>query len=101
MEFKVVYSKNAENQLSELFEYIVEKAGEKIASGFITSIIDYCDSFETFPERGILRDDLRQGLRIVGFRRRVTIAFVVDISQVIILGIYYGGQDFESEIVGE
>jgi hypothetical protein len=30
-----------------------------------------------FPERGRRRDDLRPGLRIIGFGRRVTIAFHV------------------------
>ena len=61
-------------------------------------MIDYCDSFETFPELGLKRDDLRPRLRIIGFRKRVSIAFRVEESSVIILGVHYGGQDFEADI---
>lgn len=77
------------------------QVGNVIAAKFISSIIDYCDGFKTFPERGHLRDDLRTGLRVIGFRRRVTIAFVVEGTSVIILGIYYGGQDYETNFVDD
>ena len=57
-------------------------------------------SFDTFPERGAQRDDLLPRLRPVGYRRRVTIAFRVDAASatVTILGVFYGGQDFEAGI---
>src|SRR4030088_3019101 len=47
-----------------------------------------------FPERGTRRDDLRPGLRVTGFERRVTIAFHVTAEAVIIDRILYGGHDF-------
>jgi len=36
-----------------------------------------------------------RGLRVVGFERRVTIAFEVDDERVTILRIFYGGVDWE------
>lgn len=36
------------------------------------------------------------GLRTIGIERRITIAFVVTTEAVLIEGIFYGGQDFES-----
>lgn len=45
--------------------------------------------------RGHHRNDIRPGLRIVGFERRVTIAFCVDESAVTILRVFYGGRDWE------
>ena len=51
----------------------------------------------TFPLRGTQRDDLLPGLRVTGFERRVTIAFVVTADAVLIEGIFYGGRDFEAE----
>jgi hypothetical protein len=36
------------------------------------------------------------GLRVIGFERRVTIAFLVTETAVLIEGIFYGGQDFET-----
>jgi toxin ParE1/3/4 len=46
--------------------------------------------------RGARRDDIRPGLRVFGFRRRVSIAFEVTAEVVTILGIFYGGQNFEA-----
>ena len=37
-----------------------------------------------------------QGLRIVGFERRVTVAFAVGEDIVTILRVFYGGRDWES-----
>jgi toxin ParE1/3/4 len=49
------------------------------------------------PQSGEPVDDLRPGLRTVGFRRRATILFEVDQSRqrVVIHGVYYGGRNVE------
>jgi len=67
-----------------------------IARKFVGDIIDYCNGFDLFPQRGVSRDDVYPGLRVVGFRRRVTIAFAIEDDRVVIMGIFYGGQDYES-----
>jgi toxin ParE1/3/4 len=41
---------------------------------------------------------LLPGLRTIGFRRCVTIAFAVEADAVMIIGIFYGGQDFEAAL---
>ena len=43
-----------------------------------------------------MRDDLRPGLRTTAWRRRVTIAYVVEEAVVVVVGVYYGGRDFET-----
>jgi toxin ParE1/3/4 len=53
----------------------------------------YCLGFADFPERGTRRDDLMPGLRVIGFERRVTIAFHVDARTVTVDRILYGGRD--------
>ncbi|WP_375511917.1 type II toxin-antitoxin system RelE/ParE family toxin [uncultured Nostoc sp.] len=65
---------------------------------YISSIIAFCQSLSTFPERGTKRDDLRPNLRIIGYAKRVTIAFSVEPDRVIIHGAFYGGQDYDSFI---
>ena len=50
---------------------------------------------------GTVRDDLRPGLRTIGFRRRVVIAFAVHEEVVEVHGVYYGGQDYEASIAAE
>lgn len=48
-----------------------------------------------------MRDDIRPGIRIVGFKRRVSIAFTIEDQRVIFLGIFYGGQNFEAILRGD
>lgn len=48
-----------------------------------------------------MRHELRQGLRVVGYRRRVSIAFSVEADRVMILGIFYGGRNITTELLDE
>lgn len=93
---RVLFSPEAEAQLVGLYRYIAVEASPTIAWRFTGAIVDYCEGFKTSPHRGTRRDDLRPGLRTVGFRRRATIAFAVDDDAVTILGVYYGGRDYEA-----
>jgi toxin ParE1/3/4 len=43
-----------------------------------------------------MRDDVRPGLRITNYEKRAVIAFAVDAEQVSIIGVFYGGQDYET-----
>jgi toxin ParE1/3/4 len=90
---RVDYSDRAKLQLAELYSYLLNNAGERRAEAFVGKIVDYCNRFSSFPELGTRRDDLSLGLRIVGYRRRATIAFTVEPERVLIHGIFYGGQD--------
>jgi toxin ParE1/3/4 len=90
----VIFSPEARRDLFQLYDWIAERAGEEVALGYIERLESYCLNFEVAPHRGRRRDDIRPGLRIVGFERRVTIAFIVEASTVFILRLYYGGQDW-------
>ncbi len=97
-QYQVVFTRSAEGQLNELYSFIAENGGETSAETFVGGIVADCLSLSMFPERGTRRDDIRQNLRVKGYRRRVSIAFSVDAASalVVIHGIFYGGQDFES-----
>ena len=98
----VVYSPRAQEQLTALYVWIAERSGYPArAEGFVSAILDFCDDLATHPMIGIAREDLRPGLRTIGFRRRVVIAFAVHAAIVEIHGVYYGGQDFETLIAAE
>jgi toxin ParE1/3/4 len=103
MTYTVIISAAAEADLVAIFDYIAERAGERIASRFVDRIEAYCNGFATAPVRGTSRSDLRPGLRTVGFRRRATILFEVDHQQrrVIIHGVYYGGRSFERDLLDD
>ncbi len=55
-----------------------------------------CESLRTFPLRGTQGDDVRPSLRITNYKKRAVIAFDVDTEAVSIIGVFYGGQDYET-----
>jgi toxin ParE1/3/4 len=94
--FTVALSVRASQQLTDLWNHIEANSGAARATTFVDGIVDYCDGLATFPERGTKRHDILPGLRVVGYRRRATIAFTVRAQTVVILGVFYGGQDYEA-----
>lgn len=99
MRYRVVFSPEADAHLVNIHRFVANNASPEIAKRFTDAIVDHCEEFHTFPQRGSKRDDLRPGLRIVGFRRRVAIAFMVAGDTVTILGVFYGGQDYEASLL--
>ena len=98
MTYRVAYTQRAIAQLEALYLYISDAISPATAAKFIDAILDYCDGFETMPNRGTRRDDIRPDLRIVGFRRRATIAFTVGQDSVAILGVFYRGQEITAAL---
>jgi toxin ParE1/3/4 len=96
MSYSVVFTPEAEEQLVELFRYIEAAASADIAADFTNAIITYCEGLSSFPLRAVSRDDIRPGLRVTNYKGRVVIAYAVEAEVVSIVGIYYGGRDFES-----
>ena len=57
-------------------------------------IRSFCEGLEPFPQRGVARDDIRPGLRLAHFERRVVVAFTVTPDLVRIGRIFCGGRDY-------
>ncbi len=94
---KVVFRAAAERDLAKLYRDIRDQRGEPtVAINYIRRIRAYCEGFAECPERGGRRDDTRPGLRIVGFERRVAIAFTFDDERVRIARLFCGGRDYEA-----
>ena len=91
---RVVLTQRAQGDLARHLDYLVPLAGERTAKLVIDRIVDYCGTFETFPMRGAGRDDIKTGLRIVGFRRQASIAFSVTDDTIYILRIFMRGMNF-------
>ena len=101
MPYLVVFTPEAEAQLIELYGYIATEASPETAARFTDGIVTYCESLSSFPVRGTRRDDVRPGLRITSYRKRVVVAFAIDADQVQIIGIFYGGQNYEAILQDE
>jgi toxin ParE1/3/4 len=94
---QVIFTPLAERQLDKLHREITLRSGfESRADAYIERIVDYCLGLDLFPQRGAARDDLLLGLRVLGFERRATIAFVITADRIVIEGVYYGGQDLDA-----
>ena len=91
----VQFSPEARDDLLALYDWIAAAAHPDTALSYIDRIEAYCRGFDVASERGHRRDDIRPGLRIVGFERRVTIAFTVEDARVVILRVFYGGRNWE------
>ncbi|WP_322994390.1 type II toxin-antitoxin system RelE/ParE family toxin [Castellaniella sp.] len=81
-------------------DYITLAGSPAAAIRHADGIVSYCESLTTFPLRGTTRDDVMPGLRTTNYRHSTVIAFTVDVSAqtVSILGVFYGGQDFEAAL---
>lgn len=93
---KVIFTPLAARQIDDLYDYIATYSNEVRAESYVRRIVDHCRRLDLFPARGARRDDILQGLRTIGFERRVTIAFMITPEAILIEGVFYGGQDFEA-----
>lgn len=100
MAYRVRLRPEAADDLRAIYTYIRDQASPDVARRYVGRITAYLQGFDVFPERGTRRDDISPGLRIVGFERRVTIAFVVEQDEVIVLNILYGGRELPEDTGG-
>jgi toxin ParE1/3/4 len=90
---EVIFAPRALTDLFESYNRIAAASGTERAHDFTDRIVATCRNLMTFPERGTQRDDLRPGLRTTTYRRRVTIAYHITDTQVIMDRILYGGRN--------
>jgi len=101
VKYSVVFSPEAQDQLSALFRYVSGASSPDIASHYTEAIISYCEGIVMFPYGGTGRDDVRPGLRTTSYKKRTVIAYAVVGDVVSIIGIFYGGQDYETMLHSE
>lgn len=93
MKRAVLYSRRAEADFVSIYRYIAVNSGFERASAYTARIRAFCVSLGTFPERGESWQHVASGLRVMGFERRVSIAFRVTKDRVTIARVLYGGRD--------
>ena len=100
--YAVAFAPEAEDDLAELYDYIAEHGSPVTALRYTEAIVMYCESLSSSPHRGNRRDDVRPGLRLTNYKHRAVIAFEVDdmAAIVTVLGVFYGGRDYEDALGG-
>lgn len=96
----VLFDRAAADDIAAIRDYLTDARDITFANAFAARIVTYCESFGALPHRGTKRDDLLPGLRTVGWRSTITVAFRVsrDSSSVVILGVFYRGRDVEGAL---
>lgn len=92
MRHQVILHDEAQKELASLYDYIADHAGATIAWDYVRGLRQFLEDLSEFPERGTLREGRVAGLRVIGYRRSTSIAFVVSAEKVSVLGIFYGGR---------
>lgn len=90
-QFAVGFLSAAVDDLASIRDYITARNSREIADQFADRLVQYCEGLVQAPHRGTLRNEIRPGLRLIGWRRTITIAFAVDDAarRVDIAGVFY------------
>jgi plasmid stabilization system protein ParE len=100
--YTIVFAPEAEAQLLSLYRYIEKETDSaEIALRYANAIIEHCEKLQTFPHRGVSREDIRPGLRITHYQSRTVIAYTLEAEQVSIIGFFHGGRDYETALRSE
>jgi len=78
----------------DLYDWISDAASPATALAYIERLENYISRFDVASARGTSRDDIRPGLRTIGFERRLTIAFTLNDADVTIQRIFYAGRNW-------
>lgn len=92
---------DAADELDQIYGYIAEEVGSERAWSYISAIRSFLGDLCIYPERGSLHSGTVKGLRIIGFRRRLSIAFVARERDVLVLGFFYAGRNIDPAMLGE
>lgn len=95
--YTVVFKPEAEDNLDGLYDFIADASSPIVASRYVESIVAYCLGLSDFPYRGPARDDIMPGLRSISYHSRTLIIFNVEEDRVVVQGVFYGGQNWESQ----
>ena len=98
--YRVALDPAAVEDLAAIRAFVADAAGESVAERLIDRVLSHIDGFATAPKRGRARDDLRIGLRTIGWRRTVTLIFAVDddAGTVVFLGVLFRGRNVEAAL---
>lgn len=86
--FRLVVTSQARQQFGELRRSIATASGSEVtARNYMRALTDYIEQLPDFPQRGQAFSLHHPGMRIIGFRKTLLIAFLVTDDSVVILSI--------------
>ena len=93
MAFEVRFSREATDDLFEIWLHIAKDSGSDRADDVEARLRAACLKLSDFPGRGSPHDEIEAGLRSIPFERRATIYYRVTGDSVEIVRVRYAGRD--------
>lgn len=90
----------AKTDLEALASWLGEAASERFMLDYLARIHKRLDSLAHASERASLRSR-NPDLRVIGLMRSITVAFVVEADEVLVIRVLHGGQDWQAALAGE
>lgn len=97
---RVVYTEEYYTDLNAILLWLANTSSPTSAIRVVDDIDNYVAHLDLASERGIARNDLGPGIRMVPHARAVVAVEVTD-DTVTVLRVFYGGQDWESAFAEE
>lgn len=94
----VEISEEARRDLFAIYDWIAGAGAPDTALAYVERVETACKSLDVASERGTERSDVRPGLRVIGFERSASIAFMVENERVVILRIFSGGRNWSDDL---
>jgi len=95
---RVVTGPRAVRDYRRIFDWLVETASPLAAHRTVQRIEGRISKLAMASERGMRRDDLAPGLRVVALGDRAVCAVRVTHEEVLVVRIFYGGEDWEAAL---
>jgi toxin ParE1/3/4 len=92
---ELVFRPLALADLDAIYDYIAPDNPRRAAT-FVQDILTRCRTLCTHPEMGPARPDIAPALRIHPMLGRVVVCYRIIETEIVVLRVFYGGQDFET-----
>lgn len=94
----VEITEEARRDLFAIYDWVAQAGAPDTALAYVERIEVFCKSLDVASERGSERSDVRPGLRVIGFERSASIAFMVEDERVVILRVFSGGRNWSDDL---
>ncbi len=100
MSRRVVLSRTALSDLTKIGRWIAEAGAPQTARRYVQRIKTRLAGLAEAARAGRTFEADGSELRVIGFERRIMIAYRVEETRIIVTRVFYGGQDWERALRG-
>lgn len=92
-QYVVRFTPGAERDQKAIYDWVAAQASEEVAGRFLHGLLTLCNGLQTAPLRGKIGRLRNAQVRVIGYRRTVSIMFTVSSNTVSILRLLYRGRN--------